>query len=78
MRSDAEKSPTSPLSHLSIGGRRTGKISKNEGKVLKRADTLMRFTGAGDLAEVPLTTEELEYWHFNTNFYSNDRTYEEV
>ena len=31
-----------------------------------------------DLAEIPLTNDELEYWYFNSDFYSKDRTYGEV
>ena len=47
-------------------------------KILKRATTLRQFTGMKDLIDVPLTNEELEYWHFNSDFYSQERTFEEV
>ena len=31
-----------------------------------------------DLIDIPLTNEELPYWHFNCDFYSQERKYEEV
>lgn len=32
----------------------------------------------GDYAEIPATNPELPYWYFNSDFYSTERTYEEV
>ena len=36
------------------------------------------FTGLSDAAQIPKTRDELAYYYFNTDFYSNDREYSEV
>ena len=47
-------------------------------KVQQRKKILGEFTMMKDLMEVPLTNDPLPYTYFNTDFYSNDRSYEEV
>ena len=47
-------------------------------EVEKRKKTLQQFTGLSDNAQIPATRQELPYFYFNTDFYSNDREYDEV
>ena len=47
-------------------------------EVLKRKKTLQQFTGLADNAQIPSTREDLAWHYFNSDFYSNDREYEEV
>lgn len=49
-----------------------------EKEVEKRKKTLHMFTGLSDAAQIPKTRDELAYYYFNTDFYSNDREYSEV
>lgn len=72
----SEASPT--LKGGSKAGGGLGPGGKGSDLVARRRQTLRQFTGVSDLAEIPLTNEELEYWHFNSDFYSQDRTYDEV
>ena len=47
-------------------------------EVEKRKKTLQQFTGLADDNLIPATREELPWYKFNTDFYSNDREYSEV
>lgn len=53
-------------------------MSPRVDKVEQRKKILGEFTVMKDLMEVPLTNDPLPYTYFNTDFYSNDRNYEEV
>ena len=57
-----------------------GKLFTNNmpDEVEKRKKTLQQFTGLSDAAQIPETTEQLPWYYFNTDFYSNDREYSEV